>query len=863
MTIELSEFYQTFFEEASEHLAAMESLLLNVNVEDPNLDDLNAIFRSAHSIKGGAGMFGFGEITEVTHILETLLDRLRKGELQLTDTMVDAFLQAADIVKSQVEARQGGPEVSPTAVEKICQTLRQLSEAPKAAAAAPAPAPPKADDGLEIRFSREGNPLGDPAPFDFLVDNLKALGELNIDDEGEKPGSQAVLRLKLKASASLDEIREAFAFFVQPDQVDIRSSGAKADAPSPIPTAASAEKNEKEEDYGFFVDPVPAVVEPPPPPPPPPPQAKETPKPPPAAPVPEIAEKTAPRPAPVAEAAVKAVPAAPPTAKTDDKAAAKSSASPADASIRVNVEKVDQLINLAGELVITQAMLAQTVSLLGAAAPENLLNGVAQLERNTRDLQEAVMSIRMIPMSFVFSRFPRMVRDIAAKLGKEVNFKTQGESVELDKGLIEKITDPLTHLVRNSLDHGIETASARRDKGKDPKGNLTLRAYHQGGSVVIQVQDDGAGLNRDKILAKARERGLPVAENIGDQDVWMLIFAPGFSTADVVTDVSGRGVGMDVVKKNIESLGGRTEIESVQGQGTIITIRLPLTLAILDGLSIAVGDETYIIPLTSIVESLQPREEDVKTVVGQGRVVHVRGEYLNIIALHEVFGMEPHHYEAHKSTLMIVEADGARAALMVDELMGQHQVVIKSLESNYRRVPGISGATIMGDGRVALILDVAGVIRLGKTLAQRAAPPEKRRKEKSAATAQKRQGENVSLRLENAVSAHLEWKNRLLMFLDGKGENLDSKKVSKDNLCELGKWIYGDGMKYQNLEEYDELRETHGSFHRCAGEVIDKFVRGDKEGALTMLKTGGDFSLASGKTVEAILNLKSTVENRT
>jgi two-component system chemotaxis sensor kinase CheA len=839
MTIELSEFYQTFFEEASEHLATMESLLLNVNVEAPNLDDLNAIFRSAHSIKGGAGMFGFNEITDVTHILETLLDRLRKKELRLTEAMVDAFLQAADIVKSQIEARQGGPAVSPAAVETICATLRQLTEAPKAAA--PPAARPAGGESLEIRFSREGNPLGDLAPFDFLVDNLKALGELTIVDDGETAGSKALLRLKLKPKASESEIREAFAFFVQPDQVDI-AAGAQAAAPAPVPVPTPAEKAEREEAYGFFVEPAPVAAQ--------------------AAPEPPSPPKPAPAVKPAAETEPKAPPAPGPVAKAEEKAAAKSAAAPADASIRVNVEKVDQLINLAGELVITQAMLAQTVSLLGAAAPENLLNGIAQLERNTRDLQEAVMSIRMIPMSFVFSRFPRMVRDIAAKLGKEVNFKTQGESVELDKGLIEKITDPLTHLVRNSLDHGIETAAARREKGKDPKGNLTLRAYHQGGSVVIQVQDDGAGLNRERILAKARERGLPVADNMSDQDVWMLIFAPGFSTADVVTDVSGRGVGMDVVKKNIESLGGRTEIESTQGQGTVITIRLPLTLAILDGLSIAVGEETYIIPLTSIVESLQPRAEDVKTVAGQGRVVHVRGEYLNIIALHEVFGVEPRHYEVHKSTLMIVEADGARAALMVDELMGQHQVVIKSLESNYRRVPGVSGATIMGDGRVALILDIAGVIRLGKTLVQRFVPPAKAQAQQSAGSAPKSDGGNASFRLENAVNSHLEWKNRLLMFLDGKGENLDSEKISRDNLCELGKWIYGAGARYKSLAEYRELRETHGHFHRRAGEVVEKFVRGDKTGALNMLKSGGAYSVASGKTVEAILNLKSTVENR-
>uniref|UniRef100_UPI000A718BB1 ATP-binding protein n=1 Tax=Methylogaea oryzae TaxID=1295382 RepID=UPI000A718BB1 len=297
---------------------------------------------------------------------------------------------------------------------------------------------------------------------------------------------------------------------------------------------------------------------------------------------------------------------------------ATTSASADQSSIRVSVEKVDQLINLVGELVITQAMLAQTASSLDPVLQENLLNGIALLERNTRDLQESVMSIRMLPMSFVFSRFPRLVRDLAGKLNKDVQFKTVGEGTELDKGLIEKISDPLTHLVRNSLDHGIETPEARLAKGKPAKGTLTLRAFHQGGNVVIEVQDDGGGLNRDKILAKAKERGLPINDNLSDQEVWQMIFAPGFSTADQVTDVSGRGVGMDVVKRNIESLGGRVEIDSAPGYGTTITIRLPLTLAILDGLSVSVGTETYILPLTCIVESLQPTPETCAASAGRG-----------------------------------------------------------------------------------------------------------------------------------------------------------------------------------------------------------------------------------------------------
>jgi len=415
-------------------------------------------------------------------------------------------------------------------------------------------------------------------------------------------------------------------------------------------------------------------------------------------------------------AVVQAAPASKPepTKSAPSAAPAKAGAQSDASSIRVGTDKVDQLINLVGELVITQAMLAQTADGVDPVIYENLLNGMAQLERNTRDLQEAVMSIRMMPINFVFSRFPRVVRDLAGKLNKQVELKTVGEGTELDKGLIEKISDPLTHLVRNSLDHGIESPEKRLAAGKEAKGTITLRASHQGGNIVIEVADDGAGLNRDKILAKARERGLAVSDAMTDHEVFNLIFAPGFSTAEVVTDVSGRGVGMDVVKRNIEGMGGRVEIDSELGAGTRITIRLPLTLAILDGMSIAVGGDIFILPLSFIIESMQPPKEDVKSVAGQGQVVHVRGEYLPLVALHQLFNIQPKVTEAHQGILVIIESDGNKMALFVDELVGQHQVVIKSLESNYRKVPCVSGATIMGDGKVALILDVTSLARLSQ-----------------------------------------------------------------------------------------------------------------------------------------------------
>ena len=389
---------------------------------------------------------------------------------------------------------------------------------------------------------------------------------------------------------------------------------------------------------------------------------------------------------------------------------------PLVSSIRVSVEKVDQLINLMGEIVITQAMLMQATLDDDSLRNERLQNSLHQFERNTQDLQEAVMAIRMMPISFVFSRFPRMVHDLAFKLNKQVELKMVGDTTELDKGLIEKIADPLTHLVRNSLDHGIELPEKRTEVGKEPRGTITLKAFHQGGNVVIVVSDDGAGLNRARILQKAIERGMQHTENMSDQDICGLIMEPGFSTAEAVTDLSGRGVGMDVVKRNIADLGGRVELESAEGYGTRVTIRLPLTLAILDGLSVAVGGETYIIPLNAILESLPGSSADIKAVSNGQLVVKVREEYIPIVALHQVFNVETKITDPQQGILVLLEGDGKKIALFVDELISQHQVVLKSLESNYRRVPCVSGATIMGDGRVALILDVAALVRINKEM---------------------------------------------------------------------------------------------------------------------------------------------------
>jgi len=727
MTIDMSQFYQVFFEETAEHLNEMEQQLLNLDVDNPDPDDLNAIFRAAHSIKGGSGTFGFTDMTGVTHILETLLDRIRKGELAIRPEMIDAFLEARDVLGAQLSGHQNNTEVDEQAAKDICAKLGQLTmdvgAPPPAAAKTPAPQPeaapasaPAIMQTFHIEFTPSASALEQGLKLDGLFDDLRAMGNFEVNEFTATASSPHCWKMTLTTEAGEAAILEIFDFFAEPDQLKISHEAAAPaeedpgygffdelpQSPEQIQTPEqiqaqveeaqgfgfftelpeTQEQIEQKQGYGFFQEIKPAVAET-------------------AAPQPVVAEEDAPTPEhhPTRRAADRTAPAA----------------AQGDASIRVNVEKVDQLINLVGELVITQAMLAQTASKVDPVLYESLLNGMATLERNTRDLQESVMSIRMMPIGFVFSRFPRVVRDLAGKLGKKVELLNVGEGTELDKNLIEKLADPLTHLVRNSLDHGIEMPDKRAAAGKPEKGTITLRASHQGGNIMIEVIDDGAGLNREKILAKAREKGLSVSDSMSDSDVFGLIFAPGFSTAEVVTDVSGRGVGMDVVKRNISEMGGQVEIDSSLGHGTRIIIRLPLTLAILDGMSVAVGGEIFIMPLTYIAESLQPTEQDIKTVSGTGQVVHVRGEYIPLIALYKIFGMTPKITDPSKSIVVLLEAEGRKAAMFVDELVGQHQVVIKSLETNYRKVPGVSGATIMGDGRVALILDVGTLVRLSQS----------------------------------------------------------------------------------------------------------------------------------------------------
>jgi len=649
MSMDLQRFHATFFEESREGLDAMEAGLLALEDGQHDPEVINSVFRAAHSIKGGAGTFGFDAIAALTHVLETLLDELRSGKRALEGNAVDAMLGSVDVLRALLREVEHGQAADPAAVKAVTDRLQAVlsGAAPVAVAAVKQEETP---DAWQIGFA--------PAPSLFMSGNdplriireLETLGSLHVEprmarlpsfDQLDPLEAYLAWDLGLVGKVPRSRIEDTFAWVVDDCELDIRPA-----APPSLAVQAPA-----------------AAV------------------------------------ANIAEAAVKA----PASGQQHE----------AESSIRVSVDKVDALINLVGELVITQAMLKQVSGGLDPAHAEQLLAGLDLLERNTRDLQEAVIGVRMLPVDAVFRRFPRLVRDLSSRLGKQVRLRTIGEGTELDKGLIEKIADPLVHLVRNSIDHGLEMPDVRRDSGKDETGTITLAASHQGGHIVIEVSDDGRGLNRDKILAKALERGLSVPDNPTDAQVWDLIFQPGFSTADAVTDLSGRGVGMDVVRRNIQALGGEVQLESRTGAGTRVLIRLPLTLAILDGMTVSVAGETLILPLAYVLEALQPQPDDIRTMAGEGRVLRVRGEYLPILSLGQYYGY-PDNPQA-EPLVVVVEGDGQKIALEVDELIGQQQVVVKNIENNYRRISGVSGATILGDGRVALIVDIGGLVRSLRT----------------------------------------------------------------------------------------------------------------------------------------------------
>ncbi|MGC3874981.1 chemotaxis protein CheA [Halomonas sp. GXIMD04776] len=701
--MDITDFYDTFFEEAEELLGDMERLLLELDVDEPDPEELNAIFRAAHSIKGGAGTFGFLVLQETTHILENLLDHTRRGELALRRDIVDTFLEAKDMLHDQLNAYRNGTEPDPEAFERICKTLKQMAldelgksmgaESPATKAKSEtASAPERASEPVASGNDAENDESDDTeqtatlcvallnvAEKDrgLLVEELAQLGNVV-----EQHGDDKRYEVTLETAESGEDIEAVMCFIIDAEQLEITAASASNQASD----ASSAGKSPDEPNKASG------------------PTEKVAPE----------SEAVVKADAPVTPEASAPAKAAKPADKPQGKPQGGKAKASGESSLRVPVDKVDQIINLVGELIITQSMLDQTANEIDGVTHSALHNGLNLLQRNARDLQEAVMSIRMMPMDYVFSRFPRLVRDLAAKLNKDVELVTEGKSTELDKSLIERIIDPLTHLVRNSLDHGIELPDEREAKGKPRGGKLTLSAQHQGGNILIEVIDDGAGLNRQKLLAKAESNGLAVSDNMSDDDVWQLIFAPGFSTAEQVSDVSGRGVGMDVVKRNIQAMGGHVEILSREGQGTTTRIVLPLTLAILDGMSIKVGEEVFILPLGAVLESLQPSRDDLYTMAGNDQLLKVRDEYLPVIALHKALDIDNARTELTECIVVIVQGEGRRYALMVDDLIGQQQVVVKNLETNYRKVPGISAATILGDGSVALILDIADLHRLSR-----------------------------------------------------------------------------------------------------------------------------------------------------
>ena len=664
MALDLAQFHDAFFDESFEALDTMEAALLKLNVGAPDAETVNTIFRVAHSIEGGSATFGFAEVASFTHTCETILDELRGNRMQVTRYITDLLLKSVDIMREMLRAVQHKTPIDAQRVADLQFDL-ELAIAQKSAPAqvqiVQSPVRTAAAHRWRIHFR--------PYPQLFVHGNdplrmlreLADLGDLKVVVAAENLPALRELDpeacyfawdLTVDTDATREVIDQVFDWAEGDCDLRIHDESAAA-APTPTLPRSTGEGREGT-------------------------RAPEAPR----------------------AVATTEPPDVPKQGLGDG------------SSIRVSTEKIDELMNTVGELVITQSMLTQLGAKVSGGAVEQLRAGLAQLERNVRELQESVMRVRMLPISFVFSRFPRLVRDLSQRLGKQIELKVVGDQTELDKTVLEKIGDPLVHLVRNSVDHGIEMPQARVAAGKPSCGVITLEAYHKGGNIVVDVCDDGGGLQRERILAKARERGLVAADaSLTDEQVCDLIFLPGFSTADMATDISGRGVGMDVVWRNIKELGGGIAVHSTSGRGSRFTITLPLTLAIVDGQSVSVGSETYIVPLITIIESLQLKPGAVSRIAGHQEVFWFRDGYVPIVRLHEMFGVRARAGGLHEGLIMVVEGDGRRVGLFVDDLLGQQQVVIKSLETNFRRVDGVSGATILGDGAVALILDIPGLIR--------------------------------------------------------------------------------------------------------------------------------------------------------
>jgi two-component system chemotaxis sensor kinase CheA len=717
MSIDMSQFHQVFFEECFEGLESMESGLLNLDTGDIDREVINTIFRGAHSIKGGSGTFGFNEVADFTHVMETLLDEMRDGRRKVTQPAIDVLLGSVDCLRTMLTSIQAGESVDNATVGKYKAALEvELTGAasePSASPSAPVvPAPASAepvasDNGIdgEIEIVEKGWKIGFCPYLDLLKTGndpvrmfreLAELGKYSVSvntrdipafDKLDPEECNMSWALEITGDIPLEEIKEIFNWVEGDCELDIQPLVKKTAVPAPSVVKPA--------------EPVLAAIEPP-------------------------------RPTLVAaESRPPATSAAKPEvqAPDNDQAKASAAASKASSSIRVDTTKIDTLINMMGEVVITQSMLSLITENFSMDKLPQLEKGLSQLERHIRDMQQSVMNIRMVPISFVFSRFPRLVHDISTKLGKKIELRLVGESTEVDKAVVELISDPLVHLIRNSLDHGIEMPSDRIEAGKPETGTIELNAYHRGGHIVIEIIDDGRGLDRSKLIKKAAEKGL-IDENsvLSDKQAYELIFLPGFSTAESITDISGRGVGMDVVRRNIQSLGGNIEIISEYGKGTTISIHLPLTLAIIDGQSVAVGDEIYIVPLVSIKESINITENMLNKIAGKNETYRLRDQYIPVLRMHELFNVPPgSKTNPGEGVIVVVERQGVLCGLFVDELLGPQQVVVKSLETNYRRVRGVSGATILGDGSVALILDIPGLVRFSNRQPPAHAKPQENR----------------------------------------------------------------------------------------------------------------------------------------
>lgn len=669
MDDELEEFREIFLEECLENVELLERGLMRMDSGESDPDTLNEVFRAAHSIKGGGATFGYQPMAELTHFMETLLDEMRSGRRDVVPDDVDLLLEGLDIVQAiltesrdlKASADHDGrldlqlrlqTSVDGQAPTEASGNPSQVAELEKVARSWLVDFTPH-----ENFFLRGNNPL-------LLIRELQRLGVCTVTQNFSKYPGWAEFNadncymswtIELITESPEEEVREIF------DWVD-------TDCDLSISPTVVEEKIEE-----LSKDSVqkPAVV-------------------------PISGEMTAETPKSASQNV-----AAEPANNTQKPGTGGSTES---SSIRIATDKIDHLINLVGELVITQSMLSRVCQSQNPIDVTELRERLADLEYHTRDLQDSVMQVRMLPISSAFSRLPRLVRDLSKKLDKDVELVLEGESTELDKTVLERMIDPLVHLVRNGLDHGLETADERVATGKPPTGTLKLSARQESGSVVIEITDDGRGINPEAVFNKARENGIVGSEELTNDQINQLIFAPGFSTAETISDVSGRGVGMDVVRRNILDLGGRVHVYSTFGEGTRIEINLPLSLAILDGQLVKIAGEIYVIPVLSIIETLEVRKTDCASVPGNGEIFKFRGEYLNMLRVSEFFGLGK---TDGGELIVVVDTHGKRMGLVIDEVVGQQQVVIKPLDKNYQNIVGFAGATIMSDGSVALILDPA------------------------------------------------------------------------------------------------------------------------------------------------------------